>query len=215
MNNFTNTLYYGDNLKILRKYMHDESVDLIYLDPPFNSKRAYNIIFKDKTGKYPPSQIKAFDDTWKWCNETEETMLKLQESQYPPQIYRSLKAFRGMLSDSDMMAYLVMMAIRLFELHRVLRSTGSIYLHCDPTASHYLKIMMDQIFGVNNFRNEIIWHYDIGTGPKIDFKRKHDILLRYSKSSHYSFNPTRIPPLNPKRYNKIDNNRHFFVRGDS
>ncbi len=188
-----NTLYYGDNLKILRKYIPDESVDLIYLDPPFNSKRAYNIIFKDKDGKYPPSQIEAFDDTWHWSDETEETMWELSKPPYPAKLYRTLEAFRVALGTSDMMAYLVMMAIRLCELRRVLKRTGSIYLHCDPTASHYLKIIMDQIFGVKNFRNEIVWCY---TGPghsKKDFQRKHDIILRYTKADNYNFNQQYVP----------------------
>ncbi|MCD6098801.1 site-specific DNA-methyltransferase, partial [bacterium] len=188
-----NTLYYGDNLKILRKYIPDESIDLIYLDPPFNSKRAYNIIFKDKDGKYPPSQIKAFDDTWHWSDETEETMWELSKPPYPAKLYQTLDAFRVALGRSDMMAYLVMMAIRLVELHRVLKDTGSIYLHCDPTASHYLKIIMDQIFGMKNFRNEIVWCY---TGPghsKKDFQRKHDVILRYVKADNYNFNQQYVP----------------------
>ena len=188
-----NTLYYGDNLKILRKYIPDESVDLIYLDPPFNSKRAYNIIFKDKDGKYPPSQIEAFDDTWHWSDETEETMWELSKPPYPAKLYRTLEAFRVALGTSDMMAYLVMMAIRLCELRRVLKRTGSIYLHCDPTASHYLKIIMDQIFGVKNFRNEIVWCYAGGGIPKKDYPRKHDVILRYSNGSKYKFNPEYRP----------------------
>ena len=183
-----NTLYYGDNLKILRKYIPDESVDLIYLDPPFNSKRAYNIIFKDKDGKYPPSQIEAFDDTWHWSDETEETMWELSKPPYPAKLYRTLEAFRVALGTSDMMAYLVMMAIRLCELRRVLKRTGSIYLHCDPTASHYLKIIMDQIFGMKNFRNEIVWCYSHGGRSGNNFGKKHDILLRYSKSKKWIFN---------------------------
>ena len=182
-----NTLYYGDNLKILRKYIPDESVDLIYLDPPFNSKRAYNIIFKDEEGKYPPSQIEAFDDTWQWGDDTAEAMWELSKPPYPAELYRTLGAFEKALGRSNMMAYLVMMAIRLLELKRVLKKTGSIYLHCDPTASHYLKIVMDQVFGVKKFVAEIIWHYAWGVRTKRKWNWKHDIILMYSKGSKKDF----------------------------
>ena len=200
-----NKLYYGDNLKILREYIPDESVDLIYLDPPFNSKRAYNIIFKDDEGKYPPSQIEAFDDTWQWGEDSEIIMDELQKPQYPPQLYRSLNAFHGFLGNSDMMAYLVMMAIRLWELRRVLKDTGSIYLHCDPTASHYLKIIMDQAFGVKNFRNEIAWHYS-GWNAKLkdSFNKRHDIILFYAKNREsVLFNSFAFPWESEEEYVKI------------
>jgi len=193
MDNFKNTLYYGDNLEILREYIPDESVDLIYLDPPFNSKKAYNIIFKDKSGRYPPSQIKAFDDTWHWSEETEQVMWELHQSQYPPELVRMLDSMRNFLGTSDMMAYLVMMAIRLWELHRVLKPTGSIYLHCDPTASHYLKILMDQIFGVKNFRNEIIWKRTFAHNDPKRFGNNYDVLLFYTKSDRYTFNHVYVP----------------------
>lgn len=186
-----NALYYGDNLEILRKYIPDESVDLIYLDPPFNSKRAYNVIFKDKEGKYPPSQIRAFDDTWHWSEETEIALDELKKPEYPAQLYRTLEAFKTALGTTDMMAYLVMMGIRLCELHRVLKTTGSIYLHCDPTASHYLKIIMDQIFGVKNYLAEITWISTTDTGSSKarakTFPRMYDIILFYSKTEKYFF----------------------------
>jgi len=189
-----NTLYYGDNLDILREYIPDESVDLIYLDPPFNSKQAYNIIFKDKNGKYPPSQIEAFDDTWHWGDENEEILADLTKPQYPPELVQMLHAFRSFLGNSDTMSYLVMMAIRLWEMRRVLKPTGSVYLHCDPTASHYLKILLDRIFGVKNFRNEIIWNYGhLATLPKSEFPKKHDTLLVYAKTTRYIYNPIIIP----------------------
>ncbi len=190
MTNFQNTLYYGDNLDILRDrdWFPNESVDLIYLDPPFNSKRAYNIIFKDEEGKYPPSQIEAFDDTWKWSDETEEAMWELAKPPYPAELYRTLEAFRVALGNNDMMAYLVMMAIRLWELKRVLKKTGSIYLHCDPTASHYLKIVLDQIFGVRNFQTEVIWWYLWGGRGKTKWNRKHDVILFYTKGEKWTFN---------------------------
>ncbi|RKZ33559.1 hypothetical protein DRQ19_02655, partial [bacterium] len=204
-----NTLYYGDNLKILRKYIPDESIDLIYLDPPFNSKRAYNIIFKDKDGKYPPSQIEAFDDTWHWSNETEETMWELSKPPYPAKLFRTLDAFHVPLGTSDMMAYLVMMAIRLVELHRVLKDTGSIYLHCDPTASHYLKIVMDQIFGVKFFKREIVWNTSDVSGYKSQahyWVRGHDTILYYTKSDKFLFNKFYLPHKEEyiKRFRKID-----------
>jgi len=183
-----NKLFYGDNLDILREYIADESVDLVYLDPPFNSNRAYNQIFKDKDGKFPPSQIQAFDDTWTWGNESEIVMDELAKSKYPPQLFRTLKAFHDVLGDSDMMAYLVMMAIRLYELRRVMKDTASIYLHCDPTASHYLKIIMDQVFGVKNFRNEIDWCYKRWTSKQENFQRMHDVILRYSKTEKVIWN---------------------------
>ncbi len=188
-----NTLYYGDNLKILRDrdWFPNESVDLIYLDPPFNSKRAYNIIFKDKEGKYPPSQIEAFDDTWQWSDETEEAMWELAKPPYPAELFRTLEAFRVALGNNDMMAYLVMMAIRLLELKRVLKKTGSIYLHCDPTASHYLKIIMDQIFGVKNYINEITWKRTFAHSDAKRYSRVSDTLLFYSKSDKIIWNEQR------------------------
>jgi DNA modification methylase len=191
-----NTLYYGDNLDILREYIPDESVDLVYLDPPFNSKQAYNIIFKDKNGKYPPSQIEAFDDTWHWGDENEEILVELTKSKYPPELVQMLNAFRSFLGNSDMMSYLVMMAIRLWELRRVLKATGSIYLHCDPTASHYLKIVMDRIFGFKNFQREIVWRIGWVSGYKTGAKnwiRNHDTLLFYTKGTKFTFNKEYIP----------------------
>lgn len=189
----SNLLFYGDNLEILRKYIPDETIDLIYLDPPFNSKRAYNIIFKDQDGKYPPSQIRAFDDTWHWSEETENAMDELSKPDYPAQLYRTLLAFRQALGTSDLMAYLVMMAIRLAEMYRVLKPTGSIYLHCDPTASHYLKIVMDQIFGIRNFRNEIVWCYSRPSAPRQrQLSRVHETIFWYSKGENWIFNPDEI-----------------------
>jgi len=216
-----NTLYYGDNLDILRDrdWFPNESVDLIYLDPPFNSKRAYNIIFKDEEGKYPPSQIEAFDDTWQWSDETEEAMWELSKPPYPAELYRTLEAFRVALGNNDMMAYLVMMAIRLWELKRVLKDTGSIYLHCDATASHYLKIVMDQIFGVKNYRNEIIWKRT--NNPKgSQFKdRKYgvytDTIFFYSKTNDFIFELERLRrPLTEdeieKKYPKKDEKGRYL-----
>ncbi|MCX6640490.1 MAG: DNA methyltransferase [bacterium] len=128
-----NTLYYGDNLEILRKYVADESVDLIYLDPPFNSKRAYNVIFQDKTGQDSAAQIQAFEDTWTWTDETQSAFDDIMSGEYPAQLKHMMNSFREFMGINNLMAYLTMMAIRLVELHRVLKKTGSIYLHCDPT----------------------------------------------------------------------------------
>jgi len=147
-----NFLFYGDNLYILKNHIHDESVDLIYLDPPFNSKADYNILFKEPTGESSEAQITAFEDNWHWTNETEKTFQEIIETS-PSNVVEMMNAFRQFVGLNDVMAYLTMMCIRLIELRRVLKETGSIYLHCDPTASHYLKILMDTIFGKTNFQN--------------------------------------------------------------
>jgi len=151
-----NKLYFGDNLGILREHVQDGSVDLIYLDPPFNSNATYNVLFGEKSGERSAAQITAFDDTWHWGIESEAAFKELVEKA-PAKLVDLMRALRSFLGQSDMMAYLTMMAIRLVELHRVLKPTGSLYLHCDPTASHYLKLVMDGIFAVQNFRSEIIW----------------------------------------------------------
>jgi len=187
-----NYLYFGDNLDILRHHVKDESVDLIYLDPPFNSNRAYNVIFQDKTGKKAAAQIQAFEDTWWWSEETQAAYDEMLSGSYPVQLKEMLRAFREFMGPTEMMAYLTMMAIRLFELHRVLKRTGSLYLHCDPTSSHYLKVLLDQVFGVANFNNEIIWKRKTGRGETSHKSRRFgvctDILLFYSKSKSTEFN---------------------------
>jgi site-specific DNA-methyltransferase (adenine-specific) len=182
----TNTLFYGDNLDILRDYIPDESVDLVYLDPPFNSSRSYNVLFRDESGKDSEAQITAFEDTWHWNESAEETYHELV-TQAPAHVGEMIGALRGFIGSNQMMAYLVMMAARLVELHRVLKPTGSLYLHCDPTASHYLKIVLDSIFGVENFQNEVIWKR---TSTKGDYKqgatnwpRIHDVVLYYQKDA--------------------------------
>lgn len=181
----SNTLYYGDNLDVLRKYFPNDSVDLIYLDPPFNSKADYNILFKEPSGEESVAQIQAFSDFWHWDKTAEQTYLELQED---PKITSMIQLLHAYLGRNDMMAYLVMMTIRLRELHRVLKQTGSIYLHCDPTASHYLKMMMDLIFGPKNFRNEIIWKRFTFHADAHRFGRLHDVILFYSKSDDYTWN---------------------------
>jgi len=207
-----NFLYYGDNLDILRRYINDETVDLVYLDPPFKSNQNYNVLFQERNGSRSKAQIKVFKDTWQWGKEAAEAYQKIIETG-PEKVSKVMQAFRIFLGDNDMLAYLSMMAPRLVELRRVLKPTGSIYLHCDPTASAHLRLLMDAVFGPNNFRNEIVWHYDIGGKPKYDFRRKHDIILRYSKTGVVIWNEIRLAPLNPKRYNKIDKNGRRYYEG--
>lgn len=150
-----NCLFYGDNLAVLREHIKDDSVDLIYLDPPFNSRQDYNVLFKEHDETKSAAQIMAFEDTWEWNLDAEASYEEIV--QRGGRVSDAMRAFRTFLGNSDMMAYLAMMAPRLIELHRVLKVTGSIYLHCDPTASHYLKMLMDAVFGPQYFRSEIIW----------------------------------------------------------
>ncbi len=186
-----NTLYYGDNLDILRQHVPDESVDLIYLDPPFNSNASYNVLFKEQTGEESPAQIKAFTDTWEWTQESERVFEQeiILNPTAPPNVKDMITAFRDFIGRNAMMAYLVMMTPRLVELHRVLKPTGSIYLHCDPTASHYLKLLMDSIFGAGNFRTEVIWRRTNAKGLAFKgYPRNHDTLLYYSKGDDFKWN---------------------------
>ena len=188
----TNQLYYGDNLDILRVHIPDESVDLIYIDPPFNSNQAYNVIFSERDGSSSQAQIQAFEDTWHWVETTEQAYHELVETA-PPLLVETIKSFRGFLTETNLMAYLVMMGLRLVELHRVLKPTGSFYLHCDPTASHYLKIILDQIFGVENFRNEVIWkRFNFHADAK-RYGRITDRLLFYTRSDAFCWNQPRMP----------------------
>jgi len=184
-----NKLYFGDNLEVLREHILSESVDLIYLDPPFNSNKSYNILFNSPKGQKSEAQITAFEDTWHWGDQAEQEYTDILH-QPNTNVAEMIQSFRKFLGTSDMMAYLTMMTIRLLELHRVLKPTGSLYLHCDPTASHYLKVMMDMVFGTENYRNEIVWQR---TAVKGDARRKfgsvHDAILHYSKSNSYFFKP--------------------------
>ncbi len=193
-----NTLFYGDNLQVLRDHIPDESVDLVYLDPPFNSNASYNVLFREKSGEESPAQIKAFTDTWEWTLETERTFEEdiILHSGTPPAVKEMITAFREFIGRNAMMAYLVMMTPRLVELRRVLKPTGSLYLHCDPTASHYLKIVLDTVFGARNFRNEVVWRRTNAHNNDRVYGRIHDILLFYTKSDSYFFNPQTRPYLN-------------------
>ncbi len=187
-----NTLFYGDNLTILRQFIANESIDLIYLDPPFNSNRNYNVLFKDESGTDSEAQITAFEDSWHWNASAEQTYYELV-TQAPDHISKMIGSLRDFIGTNQMTAYLVMMTIRLLELHRVLKSTGSLYLHCDPTASHYLKMILDTIFGVQNFRNEIIWKRTSSHNDPRRWGGVHDVLLFYSKGDAYTWNHIYAP----------------------
>lgn len=143
-------LFYGDNLEVLRTYISDESVDLVYLDPPFNSNATYNVLFSEQDGSRSTAQVKAFGDTWRWDRQSVEAYEDIVEN--GGDVSRTMQAFRTILGPSNMLAYLAMMAPRLAELHRSLKPAGSLYLHCDPTASHYLKLLLDSVFGPRSFK---------------------------------------------------------------
>jgi site-specific DNA-methyltransferase (adenine-specific) len=180
-------LYYGDNLEILRNQIADESVDLIYLDPPFNSNANYNVLFKAPDGHESHAQMEAFEDTWHW-NETAERAFDEVIKSGNSDAAEMLRAMRAFLGTNDMMAYLTMMAVRLLELRRALKPTGSLYLHCDPTASHYLKILLDAVFGKENFRSEIIWKRTAAHSAAKRWNGVHDTVLYYAVSSEHTWN---------------------------
>lgn len=186
-----NTLYFGDNLDILREYIDDETVDLIYLDPPFNSQAQYNVLFQTPQAEAAAAQVEAFRDMWTWGDEAnwayEETM------RMGGGVARFIEALKSALGHSDMMAYLVMMAVRLQELHRKLKPTGSLYLHCDPTASHYLKIILDSIFGPENYLNEIVWRRTGSHNKANRYGPIHDVIHFYRKSAAYQHRPVFRP----------------------
>lgn len=189
-----NTLYFGDNLDIMRRYLPDESVDLVYADPPFKSNQNYNILFQEKDGSRAASQIRAFEDTWAWDAEDEAVYADLVTG--GGKIADALQAFRQFIGPCDMLSYLVMMAPRLVECRRVLKKTGSMYLHCDPAASHYLKMLMDAVFGPGNFRTEIIWkrssaHSDAKQG-RAQHGRIHDVILFYTKTDDWFWNQVHL-----------------------
>ncbi len=188
-----NTLWFGDNLDVLRK-LPDECVDLIYLDPPFNSNASYNMLFKEKSGIHSEAQHKAFEDTWSWeGNEAELAFDELIETCRSSDLVDKMMAMRKFLGENNLMAYLTMMAIRLIEMKRVLKDTGSIYLHCDPTASHYLKLVMDAVFGAKNYRNEIIWKRTSARSDSKKWNKIHDTLYVYTKTESYCWNTQYMP----------------------
>jgi DNA modification methylase len=180
-----NTVFHGDNVEVMRQHVADASVDLVYLDPPFQSGKDYNIVFEARSGKpgRERAQAEAFKDTWRWGQEAEAAYAEVEGA--PPAgapLARTIAALRSILGEADIMAYLCMMARRLVELRRVLKPTGSLYLHCDPTASHYLKVLLDGAFGPASFRNEIIWRYRRWPARASRFQRMHDVLLFYTAS---------------------------------
>lgn len=197
-----NALYYGDNLPVLREQIRDESVDLVYLDPPFNSSANYNVLFRAPAGQRSEAQVEAFQDTWHWGDAASRSFDDVIRSRHADAA-TMLKAIRSSLGENDMMAYLAMMAARLIELHRVLKPSGSLYLHCDPTASHYLKMLLDAVFGPEMFKTEIIWERTNAHNFKSKvWPKSHDTVFFYSHSKEFTFNEQYIEygPEQLKRY---------------
>ncbi len=191
-----NRLYYGDNLDVLRKKIADASVDLCYIDPPFNSKRNYNQIYNN-VGSEDRAQAQAFIDMWTWDDLAAtgyDEIIGNAQGRFPAQLVELIKGLTGVLHRGSLLAYLVSMSLRITEIHRVLKARGSFYLHCDPTASHYLKLVSDAIVVSTggDFQNEIIWNYQTGGASKQHYARKHDVILFYTKSPKYTFNPQEI-----------------------
>lgn len=180
-----NILYFGDNLEIMRRYVPDETIDLVYADPPFKSNQNYNVLFQEKDGSRAASQIRAFEDTWSWDSEDEAVYADLVTA--GGKVADALQSFRQLIGPCDMLSYLVMMAPRLMECRRILKKTGSMYLHCDPAASHYLKLVMDAVFGPDNFRNEIIWKRTSAHNDPRRYGNIHDVIFFYSKTQDYSW----------------------------
>ena len=210
------TLYFGDNLEVLRESIKDESVDLIYLDPPFNSNATYNVLFKTPKGHQSDAQIEAFDDTWHWGHQAEAAFAELMQ-QSNTDVAEVIRALRSMLGENDIMAYLTMMAIRLLELHRVLKRTGSLYLHCDPSASHYLKILMDGIFGAEGFKNEIVWQRTNVHNDSKTWSRVSDTILFYSKGVTFTWNKPLAPHSDAhitSKYSNVDDVGRRYTQSD-
>ena len=201
-----NRLYYGDNLDVLRRHVPDDSVDLVYLDPPFNSNASYNVLFAERNGTQAAAQIKVFEDTWHWDNAAALAFQDVVEAGGP--VSQAMQAFRTLLGENDMLAYLAMMAPRMVELQRVLRPTGSLYLHCDPTASHYLKMLLDAVFGPSRFLSEIIWRRTGAHNKARRWAPIHDTILMYSNGDNYVWN-------NPKRPYMRGHVEDFFVCDDA
>lgn len=197
-----NALYYGDNLAVLRESIPSESVDLVYLDPPFNSAASYNVLFRSAAGEQSQAQIEAFEDTWHWNESAERAFSEVENNRHNSQASTMLRAIRSTLGENDMMAYLAMMAVRLIELHRVLKPTGSIYLHCDPTASHYLKIVLDAVFGIESFRNEVCWERTNAHNMRSrGWPKSQDTIFFYSKTESYNFN-TQFADYGPEQLSR-------------
>lgn len=212
----TNQLFFGDNLDVLRESIKDETIALIYLDPPFNSSATYNVLFASPKGHQSDAQIHAFEDTWHWGEQAEKEFSEIL-SQSNTQVAEVVRALRQFLGENDMIAYLTMMATRLLELHRVLKPTGSLYLHCDPTASHYLKIVLDAVFGPANFRNEIIWRRTTAHSSAKRYAPIHDTLLYYTKGTDCVWNQPRTAYTEEylnKYYKFDDGDGRLYWRAD-
>ena len=216
----TNRLYYGDNLDVMREHLADESVDLIYLDPPFNSNASYNILFKSPAGAGADASIEAFDDTWAWGPTASSALMDITQSGNH-KLHVLMQAMKTAIGENAMMAYLAMMAVRLVELHRVLKPTGSLYLHCDPTASHYLKLVLDAVFGPDGFRTEISWkrssaHNDAKQG-RVQYGNIRDIIFFYTKAKTWTWH-TQYTSYDEKyiqsAYRHVDAEGRRFRRGD-
>jgi adenine specific DNA methylase Mod len=211
-----NRLFYGDNLDVLRQHIADASVDLVYLDPPFNSNANYNVLFAERDGTQAAAQIKAFEDTWRWDEGAARAFQEVVEA--GGNVSQAMQAFRTFLGDTDMLAYLAMMAPRLVELRRVMKPAASIFLHSDPTASHYLKLLMDAVFGALQFRNELIWKRTSAHSSAKRFAPVHDTILFYGKTDTCTWNPAYQPlpqetidawynnvePETERRFNRAD-----------
>jgi DNA modification methylase len=185
-------LYYGDNLGVLRERIGSDSIDLIYLDPPFNSNAGYNVLFKSANGAGADASIEAFDDTWPWGDSAKEALLDIRAGTNRP-LHVMMDAMHSAIGENPLMAYLAMMAVRLVELHRVLKPSGSLYLHCDPTASHYLKLVLDAVFGPENYQAEIIWRRTNSRSTSGKWPRLHDTILHYSRTSEALFHKQVAP----------------------
>jgi DNA modification methylase len=208
------TLYFGDNLHILRKYIHPDTVDLIYLDPPFNANATFNVFYPNPMGGKSRAQAKAFTDSWKWGLESERALIEIEERR--PDVKAFIDAIIQLISKNATSAYLAMMTVRLIELHRVLKPSGSLYLHCDPTASHYIKIILDAIFGYDNYRNEIIWRNTGSHNSTRSFGPIHQDIHFYSKTAEYKFNVVRRPYMRghvETRYTRQPDGRMKFTSG--
>lgn len=209
-----NLLYYGDNLDVLRRHVKDESVDLVYLDPPFNSNATYNVLFAAKDGHQAAAQIQAFEDTWRWDESAARQFAETVEA--GGSVADVLLAFERFLGTNDMLAYLTMMAPRLIELRRVLKPSGSLYLHCDPTASHYLKLLLDAVFGPEHFRNEIIWQRTLAKAlMTVRLPNNHDVLLVYSKTDTPTWNAEKMfAPYDPESLDEKTDEKYSLRDAD-
>lgn len=218
MGEWKNKLYYGDNLETPRKYIRDETVDLCYIDPPFNSKRNYNQIYNN-IGREDKAQARAFIDTWTWDDEAVKGFEQITSNYNGVFTKQSIELIIGLekiLGKGDLLAYLISMTLRIAEIFRVLKLTGSFYLHCDPTASHYLKLVIDAIFCAKggDFRNEIIWHYRRWTGRANKFQGLHDVIFFYTRTNQYTFNVQYIDYTEGSRGRKEQGILHRFKRGE-